>query len=62
MHPIIADGLCIRPFRVNDTEAFAAAVRESGAGGGARRGAGGGAEPITVRRKRDCGSASVRCG
>jgi len=29
MRPIIANGLCIRPFRVNDTEAFASAVRES---------------------------------
>lgn len=29
MHPLIADGLCIRPLRVNDAEAFAAAVRES---------------------------------
>ena len=29
MRPILVDGLCIRPFRINDTEAFAAAVRES---------------------------------
>lgn len=29
MRPIIADDLCIRPFRVDDTETFAAAVRES---------------------------------
>lgn len=29
MRPLIADGLCIRPFRVSDSEAFAAAVRES---------------------------------
>jgi ribosomal-protein-serine acetyltransferase len=29
MRALIADGLCIRPFRVNDSEAFAAAVRES---------------------------------
>lgn len=29
MRPLIANGLCIRPFRIGDTEAFAAAVRES---------------------------------
>lgn len=29
MRPLIADGLCIRPFCINDAEAFAAAVRES---------------------------------
>lgn len=29
MRPLIADGLCIRPFRINDSEAFAAAVRAS---------------------------------
>ena len=29
MHPILAHGLCIRPFRIADAEAFAAAVRES---------------------------------
>ncbi len=29
MHPLLADGLCIRPFRIADTEAFADAVRES---------------------------------
>ncbi|HZW23269.1 GNAT family protein [Noviherbaspirillum sp.] len=29
MRPIIADALCIRPFRITDTEAFASAVRES---------------------------------
>ncbi|HYD59570.1 MAG TPA: GNAT family protein [Noviherbaspirillum sp.] len=29
MHPILAHGLCIRPFRLTDAEAFAAAVRES---------------------------------
>jgi RimJ/RimL family protein N-acetyltransferase len=29
MHPIVSQGLCIRPFRIADAEAFAAAVRES---------------------------------
>lgn len=29
MRPIIANGLCIRPFRITDTDAFTEAVRES---------------------------------
>lgn len=31
MHPIVVNGLCIRPFRLADAEAFATAVRESAA-------------------------------